>query len=363
MRRSAAVAATLATGVLFADSAAAAPPPLAGEVLSAHTGYAGPIAGVCTTNPDGSTGYSLDVAGTASGPYPGTFTEHIQVTIGPPSAVLSLGRFPDGYNAGPGPDDYVPAGQLLSLTAGFTIDSAAGDVTGTKSVTAAVPTDAAHAGTCREWNMESTPSFGTVTGAYRDVRVFGTAYSAKITTAEGSFRVTGTADLQARQGKASNQGGLLFDVSDFGEKFDASDGDGDGPGPPSGGNIPPGCTVDALKADPDIARVLKVATRGLKAWWRERASPVRFVASGICGRVTVRIRGNRPGRKPILLARVSTTLSGTNRQLLKLDLTPKGRRFRLRGTKLRAKAVVRITDAAGETLRYSRRMKLSVPSS
>jgi hypothetical protein len=359
MRRCAGLAATLVTGVLLADSAAAAPPPLAGEVLSAHTGYAGPVAGVCTPNQNGSSTYSLDFAGAASGPYPGTFSEHIQVTIGPPAAVLSLGSFPDGYNAGPGPDDYVPAAQLLSLTASFTIDSAAGDVTGTKSLTGVVPADAVHAGTCREWNMEPTPNFGTVTGGYKDVRAFGTRYSATITTPEGSFAVAGTSNLQARQGKASSQSGLLFDVSDFGESFDASD---DGSDPPPGGDIPPGCTIDRLKADPKIARVLKVATRGLKGWWRERASPVRFVASGICGRVTVRIRGNRRGRKPILLAKVSTTLSGTNRQLLKLELTRKGRRFRLRGTTLRAKAVVRITDAAGDTLRYSRRMKLSVPS-
>ena len=76
MRRSAAVAATLATGVLLADSAAAKPPPLAGEVLSAHTAYTGPIGGVCAPTPNGSTSYSLDLTGTASGPYPGSFTEH-----------------------------------------------------------------------------------------------------------------------------------------------------------------------------------------------------------------------------------------------------------------------------------------------
>ena len=360
MRRSAVVAATLAIGMLFADSAAAAPPPLAGEVLSAHTAYAGPIAGVCTPNPNGSTSYSLDFAGVASGPYPGSFTEHIQITIGPPAAVLSLATFPDRYNAGPGPDDYVPAGQLLSLTASFTIDSAAGDVTGTKSVTVAVPADAAHAGTCREWNMESTPNLGTVTGAYRDVRAFGIAYNATITTAEGSFAVAGTTDVQARQGKASNQSGLLFDVSDFGERFDDGDGD-DGSDPPPGGDISPSCTIAGLKSNPNVVRSLKGALRGLKSWWRERASPVRYGSIIVCGRITVRIRGNRPGRKAILLAEESRTLPSTRRLIIKLDLTPKGRRLRLRGTKLRAKAVVRITDAAGDTLRYSRRMKLSVP--
>jgi predicted RecA/RadA family phage recombinase len=155
--------------------------------------------------------------------------------------------FPDGFTSGPGPDDFVAAGQLLSLSASFTINSTAGTVTGTKALTAVVPADSAHAGTCRVWMNEVVPDFGTVTGAYRDVRAFDIAYEATITTAEGSFSDAGSTDLQARQGEGSNEGGLLFDVDDLGESFDSSDDDADGH-PDAGDNCP-------LVANPDQANL------------------------------------------------------------------------------------------------------------
>jgi hypothetical protein len=213
-----------------AREAAAAPPSLTGEVLSGHTSYVGPTSGVCSTDPVmGVTSYSLDFTGISSGPYPGAFVEEIQATIGPQTTVLPMGPFPDGFDPGTqNPSQLIPAGRLLSLTASFTIDSPAGDVTGTKQLTAVVPADFTHAGTCREWMNEPVPGFGTVTGAYKDVRAFDIDYEATISTAAGDLRDEGATDLQARQGEASNQGGLLFDVNDLGESFDSSDDDADG---------------------------------------------------------------------------------------------------------------------------------------
>jgi hypothetical protein len=242
-----AVVAVVAFGVA---PAAAAPPRLTGEVLSQHTSYAGPTTGVCTAGAAGSTSYSMDFAGNASAPYSGTFTEHIQATIGPQTTVRSLQPFPDGFSSGPGPDDFVAAGQLLSLSASFTINSTAGTVTGTKTLTAVVPGDSTHAGTCRVWMNEAVPSFGTVTGAYRDLRAFDIEYEATITTTDGSFSDAGSTDLQARQGKASNEGGLLFDVNDLGESFDSSDDDADGD-PDRGDNCPSVANPDQANLDGD----------------------------------------------------------------------------------------------------------------
>jgi predicted RecA/RadA family phage recombinase len=250
MRLGAALFAVVAVVAFGVAPAAAAPPPLTGEVLSQHTLYTGPTTGVCTAGPAGSTSYSMDFAGNASGPYSGTFTEHIQATIGPQTTVRPMQPFPDGFSSGPGPDDFVPAGQLLSLSASFTINSTAGTVTGTKTLTAVVAADSTHAGTCRVWMNEAVPGFGTVTGAYRDVRAFDIEYEATITTAEGSFSDAGSTDLQARQGKASNEGGLLFDVNDLGESFDSSDDDADGD-PDTGDNCPSVANPDQANLDGD----------------------------------------------------------------------------------------------------------------
>jgi hypothetical protein len=159
----------------------------------------------------------------ASGPYAGTFTERIQARIGPQTTALPMGPFPDGFDPGAqNPSQLVPVGQLLNLDASFAIASPAGTVTGTKTLAAVVPADSNHAGACREWSNEPVTGFGVVTGAYKDVRAFDIAFEATITTADGSLVDRGTTDLQARQGKASNQGGVIFDVDDLGESFDSS---------------------------------------------------------------------------------------------------------------------------------------------
>jgi hypothetical protein len=209
----------------FTTPAAAAPRSLDDEVLSQHTPYFGPISGVCSTDQaTGTTSYSLGFAGLANGPYPGTFTEQIQATIGPQTGgAQPMGPFPDGFDPGAqNPSQVLPVGQLLRLTASFSIDSANGSVRGTKALRAVVPADSTHAGVCREWMNEPVQGFGTVTGAYKDVRAFDLDYEATITTNEGSLRDEGATRLQARQGEASNQGGLIFDVNDLGQRFDSA---------------------------------------------------------------------------------------------------------------------------------------------
>jgi hypothetical protein len=358
VRAWAAPAAALAVSVACAGPAAAASSPLAGEVLSAHGGYAGPISGACTANPDGSTSYSLDFAGTAHGPFPGTFSEHVAVTIGPATAVLPMGSFPDGFNPGLGPDDYVPAGQLLTLTAEFAIDSAAGDVTGTKQLTAVVPADSAHAGSCRQWDMAPT-QLGTLTGAYEDVRAFDIAYSATIAKPTGNVSAAGTADLQARQGRASNPGGPVFDVSDLGARFDAT---APPPQPPGGGGSG-GTGTCQIKTTPAYSRTIKRAMRGLAYWWTDPGNqPWRFGAIFTCpmDRVSVRITWRRPGRKPILIAKGAKT-NTLGRLIMSLELTPKGRKLRHQRRKLRVKVVVRIRDTTGGSTRFTKRITLSPP--
>jgi hypothetical protein len=204
-----------------AAQGAAPLPSLSGEVLSQHTTYSGPTAGSCSIDPaTGETSYSMSFNGNATGPYPGTFTQQIQARVGPQTTVLPMGPFPDGFSPGAqNPSQLVPAGRLLSLAATFTIDSPNGDVRGTVTLAAVVPADATHAGTCREWSNTPVPGFGTLTGSYEDVRAFGSRYEAVVRSAGRRSVDRGRSDLQARQGQGSNQGGLVFNVNDLGQRF------------------------------------------------------------------------------------------------------------------------------------------------
>lgn len=235
MRRCLSFGVAFAVFVLGAAPASARPPSLTGEVLSQHIPYTGPTGGICTTGANG-TDYTFGFAGNASGPYPGSFTEHIQVSVGPDVAAMPMGTFPDGFEPGAqNPSQSLQAGQLLSVNANFTISSPAGAVTGTKTLTTVVPADFRHAGVCKEFQNQPVPGGGTASGAYKDVRAFGLSYAATITTGEGSFSDDGSSDLQGRQGRANNDvdGGVVFDVNDLGESFDSSDEDGDGVPDPS----------------------------------------------------------------------------------------------------------------------------------
>jgi hypothetical protein len=200
-----------------------APATLTGETLEQHTAFAGPTTGNCSTDQaTGRTSYSFDFSGVARGPYPGTFTEHIDVTIGPPGPPLPIGPFPGGFLPGPNPSQFLGAGQLLSFSATFDIDSPNGDVSGTKTLSAVVPADATHAGVCAEFT-DMPSQFGLVSGVYKDVRAFDLAYEATLGTPAGSFTDRGTSQAQGRQGRiVGSQGMPLSDVNDFGETFQSS---------------------------------------------------------------------------------------------------------------------------------------------
>jgi hypothetical protein len=197
-----------------------APATLTGETLEQHTAFDGTTTGNCSTDATGRTSYSFDFAGFARGPYPGTFTEHIDVTIGPPGLPLPIQPFPGGFLPGPNPSQFLGAGQLLSFSATFEIQSPNGDVSGSKTLSTVVPADPTHAGVCAEFTDMPSP-FGPVSGAYKDVRAFDLTYEATISTPSGTFTDEGTTQAQGRQGRivASQGGGVLSDVNDFGETF------------------------------------------------------------------------------------------------------------------------------------------------
>lgn len=222
MTTRASIALALAVAAVGTAPAAAQPPTLTGEALTQHIPFTGPTTGLCSTNPaTGATSYSFDLEGLATGPFAGSFTESIQVTIGPATGVLPLGPFPgDGFGPGPAnPSQFIEAGQLLSFDASFTIESPTGDVSGTKTLSAVVPADPAHAGVCDEFTNSPSPA-GPVSGAYKDVRAFNLSYEATITSAEGTFRDEGTSEAQGRQGHIEGAGGgVVSDVNDFGETF------------------------------------------------------------------------------------------------------------------------------------------------
>jgi hypothetical protein len=200
-----------------------APATLTGETLEQHTAFGGMTTGNCSTDQaTGRTSYSFDFAGVARGPYPGTFTEHIDVTIGPPGLPLPIQPFPGGFLPGPNPSQFLGAGQLLSFSATFAIQSPNGDVSGSKTLSTVVPADPTHAGVCAEFTDRPSP-FGPVSGVYKDVRAFNLNYEATISTPTGTFTDEGTSQAQGRQGRiVGSQGGVLSDVNDFGETFQSS---------------------------------------------------------------------------------------------------------------------------------------------
>lgn len=134
-----------------AASAQTSPPTLAGEQFQASGSSMGPI--LC----EGSGSFSYTVAGTATGPYPGTFTESGSGTA----------------NSG----SLIDAGSLGSFTATFTISSATGQVTGTQTL------------------------ISTNSGCYVGPDTFGadasTSYQATIHTSGGNYTDQGTTDTNA----------------------------------------------------------------------------------------------------------------------------------------------------------------------
>jgi hypothetical protein len=152
-----------------AASAQTAPPTLGtGGPFVAET-FVGSLPEVTTNcDPDGTSTVSYETAGTAFGPYPGTYTESGTATIGP--EVAGLGGF------------------ILTFQASFTIDSPVGQVVGTKTLP--LPQSDFRGGTCFD---------GPVPPALRRLVIpgFGATYEARIQTPSGDvFRDRGTTDVQ-----------------------------------------------------------------------------------------------------------------------------------------------------------------------
>jgi hypothetical protein len=131
--------------------------PLTGEnLLGSELGTPGTSTVSGTCNPLGTSTFTFTVTGEAFGPYPGTFTETGSITLGP-------------FGTGPF--------AATSFESTFTINSTAGTVTGSKTLTAVgAPTSL---GLC------GTAAFPT--GGANSLHFDGTlSYSASITTPTGS---------------------------------------------------------------------------------------------------------------------------------------------------------------------------------
>lgn len=158
---------------LFAASASAQvpPPTLTGEQFIAEP----EITASC--NPDGTSTVTFTASGVATGPYPGTFTEVGTATIGPQTLSPGGGQ---------------SIGTLLTFDAVFTIQSPAGEVTGTKTIAFPVTNPATEVaiGQCNSFqNVELVDVIDRFT-----VR-----YEAQISTAEGDFGDHGLTPLVAVQ--------------------------------------------------------------------------------------------------------------------------------------------------------------------
>src|SRR2546423_15609038 len=109
--------ATVFLGVILVSAPGAmaqtAPPlRLTGETLSSAGASTFTTSASC--NPNGTSTFSYQTSGVATGPYPGTYTETGSVTVGPHAIIT-------GVFSGPG-------GLVTSWTASFTITSPPGTV-------------------------------------------------------------------------------------------------------------------------------------------------------------------------------------------------------------------------------------------
>jgi hypothetical protein len=176
--------AVVAAAVLAAPASAAVPSTLSGEIFSNNPGEGSSSITAASCDPSGNSTFSFEASGPAIGPYPGTFTETGTVTLGP--------QTPGLFTA------------VQSLTASFTISSAAGDVTGTKSVTG--PTNPVLG------NAECLDAPDNARAS--NLNSAGVTYDARITTPDGTFFDRGRADVNVLE-----QHTVGFDASDFREAF------------------------------------------------------------------------------------------------------------------------------------------------
>ena len=202
------------------------PPTLTGEF------FAGSPVETVTANcaPTGTSTITFYSTGTAVGPYPGTYTESGTATIG----AETLPIFVNGFEAGP----------LLTFKAFFTIDSAVGQVTGTKTL--AAPAGGAY-GLCYDFSDRDIGggSGPVITGTLRQICAcggqFAIPYDATIKTSAGFFGDSGGADVLLNEFKYTSPTVPPHEESTFNEAFRSS---GTTVSPlPSGGHVTGGGKV------------------------------------------------------------------------------------------------------------------------
>jgi hypothetical protein len=193
-------------GAIAPTALASTPSGLTGESF-----YGTPITQLTAScDPDGISTISYTTSGTASGPYPGTYTESGLVTIGP----LTLPQYVNGFQFGP----------VTSLSATFTINSPNGTVAGSKQLdpSAVVP------GLCYDFTDRTLPGGSpTVSGTFRELMPassgFGLTYTATIVTATGTALDSGNSGLTLDQFRSTASSGINPAQEDvFNEAFSSS---------------------------------------------------------------------------------------------------------------------------------------------
>lgn len=194
------VAASVATpGPVAADTSS-----LTGEFLG---GGGDDFDVTATCSESGTSTISYSVSGAASGPYPGAFTEVGTVTIGQ----TPTGNFTLGF----------PIKQVTSIEAFFTIDSEAGQVTGTKRLV--VQSDEV-VGLCEDFeDHQPSPDGPIISGSYQRVCAcpFGLSYEALIETESGTFEDHGQAGLLIEELQLTEGEGVQ-EADVFNEAFQSS---------------------------------------------------------------------------------------------------------------------------------------------
>ena len=235
--------------------ALAAVPSLQGESFF----QAFPSVRTVSCNPLGISTISMSASGTATGPYPGTFTETITVTI--------------DSAAQPGMNVAAP---LLTAEASFTIDSPVGQVSGTKSLRGGYAEGLCQQGTLVVGNNGNINYTGQVYYFFAEL-----SYEATITAATGAFVDRGRANASFSYSNTAvldEQGRCCISTtgSNFNEQFLTSTGVTPvGPGDPASVVLtPPAATNTVGTAHTVTATVSDAAGQ---------ANPgvtVRFTVSG-----------------------------------------------------------------------------------
>lgn len=158
------------------------PSPTAGPTLQGENLVA-PFTGLTVTSNCDESGsmVSYDAVGVATGPFPGTFEAHGELTIGAQTILVDP---PTGESEG------IFMGPILTLTEMFTIVSGATTITGTKTLTQPL----AEFGERERATCQDLTLFGGVSGTGRIVEVeAATTYQATIQTPSGTFTDSGRA--------------------------------------------------------------------------------------------------------------------------------------------------------------------------